>query len=152
MSTRKSSQNMTQGTLNFGSIKPKRNAMLNAKSKSKQTKVAPALKNSTSVGSFEIDEIVVPPSLEDEDEPIPKIEKTSKDSDVVEDRGRVLRTRKSAKPSVETIAALRPNPAAENREPPKLNENNPTYIAHYAVVQEKMDHMKPSTCSAHDDL
>ncbi|KAG6902555.1 hypothetical protein C0995_014944 [Termitomyces sp. Mi166 len=136
MSTRKSSQTLTQGKLNFSSTKPKRTTTQNVKPK--QTKPVIALKEhvESSDESLDVEDIEVPSSSEDE--------YTSKlHKEASENRKKASSIRKPARQTLEPPAALRRKVSASNQGAPELNENDPKYNAHYATVRKTMDYMPP---------
>ncbi|KAG5340397.1 hypothetical protein C0989_001815 [Termitomyces sp. Mn162] len=140
MSTRKSSQTLTQGKLNFGSTKPRRTTTQNVKSKQTKTVVAPEKNIQSSDESLDVEDIEV---LSSEDEFALKLH----EKEAVEDRKKHSSARKLAKRTFEPSAVLRRKDSAENQGAPELNENDPKYKSHYATVRKAMDYMPSSMCT-----
>lgn len=142
MPTRRSSQILTQGKLNFGSTKPKRTTTQNVKPKHATILTGPKgkVESSNSEGS-DIEGVEVTSSSEDESTPI------SCNKEGVEARKKASNTLKLARRTVKSPATSQQKVGIENKGAPKLNVNDSKYDAHYATVRQMMDYMPPSMCS-----
>ncbi|KAG6896215.1 hypothetical protein C0992_009683 [Termitomyces sp. T32_za158] len=137
MPTRKSSQTLTQGKLNFGSTKPKRTTTQNVKPRQTKILTGPKRTVESSDEDSDVEEIEALSSSEYEHTAISR----KKEDD--EFHQKTSRTFRSARRIVEPPATLRQKVSVANKGASGLNEDDPKYDAHYATVLQKMNYMPP---------
>ncbi|KAG6850666.1 hypothetical protein H0H93_010394 [Arthromyces matolae] len=135
MSTRKPSQNLTQGKLSFDSAKPKRTHTQNIKIQ-QQAKAAaiPLKKNKSREELVDVDGIEVPSSSEDEESSISSLDKKEAARKEPSKSTKTTTTEPSTR-------SLRQKVVPENQDLPELNPKNPKYSAHYAKVVKTRDYL-----------